>query len=74
MQMMESNHLREVDEIQERYEKKLYAQASDYLTLEQSKLEMDKQFQNQIAELKKQNKESIEKLLLEFKVNLNKVQ
>jgi len=43
---MESNHLAAVEEIQTIYEKKLYSQGSDYLSLEQSKLEMKKQFEN----------------------------
>lgn len=34
MQMMESNHYTEVEDIEKIYEKKLYAQASEYLTLE----------------------------------------
>ena len=50
---MESNHLGAVEEIQTIYEKKLYAQASDYLSLEQSKLEMKKHYENKIEELKK---------------------
>ena len=70
---MESNHLSAVEEIQTIYEKKLYAQGSDYLSLEQSKLEMKKHYELKIIDLKAQNKESIQKLLQEFKVNLNKV-
>ena len=49
---MESNHLSAVEEIQEIYHKKLYAQGSDYLSLEQEKLEMKKHYENKIKELK----------------------
>jgi len=48
MQKMESNHLQAVEEIQDIYEKKLYAQGSDYLSLEQNKLEMKKYYENRI--------------------------
>lgn len=74
MQKMEANHLQQVEEVQTLYEKKLYAQGSDYLSLEQSKLEMKKFYENKIADLKRQNRERIQTLLQEFKVNLNKVQ
>ena len=74
MQKMEANHLQQVEEVQTLYEKKLYAQGSDYLSLEQSKLEMKKFYENKIADLKKQNRDRIQTLLQEFKVNLNKVQ
>lgn len=74
MQKMEENHLKAVEDTQDTYKKKLDAQGSDYLSLEQSKLEMKKFYENKITELKRQNKESIEKLLAEFRINLNKVQ
>ena len=73
MQKMESNHLTDVEEIQNDNDKKLYAQASDYLNLEQSKLEMKKMYDKKIKDLQDQNKKSIEQLLAEFKINLDKV-
>jgi hypothetical protein len=51
MQKMESNHLTDVEEIQNDNDKKLYAQASDYLNLEQSKLEMKKMYDKKIKDL-----------------------
>lgn len=66
MRKMEANHLAAVEEIQGIYEKKLEAQGSDYLSLEQSKLEMKKHYEARIEELKRQNAASIEKLLREF--------
>ena len=73
MQKMESKHLTDVEEIQNDNDKKLYAQASDYLNLEQSKLEMKKMYDKKIKDLQDQNKKSIEQLLAEFKINLDKV-
>ena len=45
MQKMESNNLAAVLDIQKEYEKKLDIQDSNYLTLEQSKLEMKQHFE-----------------------------
>ena len=73
MQKMESNHLQDVEEIETDNDKKLYAQGSDYLNLEQSKLEMKKMYDKKIKDLQQENKVSIEKLLAEFKINLEKV-
>ena len=42
-------------------------------TLKNTMMDEPVKLANKITDLKKQNKESIEKLLLEFKVNLNKV-
>ena len=74
MQKMEANHLAAVVEIQADYETKLKAQDADSLALEQEKLEMKRRFVAKIEALQKDNKESIERLLEEFNVNLNKVQ
>ena len=71
---MEANHLAAVLDYQKIYEDKLEGQGSDYLSLEQSKLEMEKFYNEKINKIKAQNKESINNLLKEFKVNLNKVQ
>ena len=51
MQKMEGNHLAAVEEIQTIYDKKLYIQGSDYLTLEQEKLEMKKYYDQKIKDL-----------------------
>jgi hypothetical protein len=55
MEKMELNHLQAVEELQGVYEKKLYIEGSNFLKLEQEKLEMEKYYENKIGELKKQN-------------------
>lgn len=60
---MEANHFAEVEEIKEVYEKKLYQKQSEYLSLEQSKLELKKHYECKIDALKAQNSASIQKLL-----------
>ncbi len=55
MQKMESNHLHEVEDIQGSYEKKLYIESSNYLKLEQEKLEMKNYYEKKIEDLRKQN-------------------
>lgn len=40
MKKMEKNHLEAVEDLQEIYEKKIYVESSNYLKLEQEKLEM----------------------------------
>ena len=74
MRKMEMNHLQAVEDLQSVYEKKLYIESSNYLKLEQEKLEMIKYYEGKISELQKQNQDSIDKLLREFKLNLLKVQ
>lgn len=74
MKKMELNHLNAVEDLQQVYEKKLYIENSNYLKLEQERLEMIKYYESKIAELSKQNQEAIDKLLREFKNNLLKVQ
>ena len=71
---MEANHLSDVEQLQKEYDAKLDLQMSDYLKLEQEKLEMRKEKEQQIAELQAENDKSISKLLEEFRENLNKVQ
>ena len=53
MKKMESNHLSAVEELQTIYEKKLYIEGSNYLKLEQEKLEMKNYYEQKISELKK---------------------
>ena len=55
MKKMEQNHLQSVEKLQSVYEKKLYIENSNYLKLEQEKLEMIKYYEGKIAELQKQN-------------------
>ena len=50
MQKMEENHLNAVEETQELYDKKLKDQDSDYLNLEQEKLEMIKYYEQKIKD------------------------
>ena len=71
---MEGNHLHEVEALQREYDTKLELQMSEYLRLEQEKLELRKDKERQIAEMTAENEKSIGKLLEEFKENLNKVQ
>lgn len=40
MKRMEQNHLNAVDDMKEVYDKKLYVEQSNYLKLEQEKMEM----------------------------------
>jgi len=47
---------------------------SNYLKLEQEKVEMINYYENKIQELKKTNHDSLQRLLSEFQVNLKKVQ
>jgi hypothetical protein len=70
MKKMEMNHLQAVEELQAVYEKKLYIEQSNFLKLEQEKLEMKNYYENKIAELRRQNQDAIDKLLKEFKLNL----
>lgn len=44
------------------------------MSLEQQKLERKNEYLNKIAQLRKQNEDSINKLMADFKVNLSKVQ
>jgi len=53
MKRMEMNHLQAVEELQGVYEKKLYLEGSNYLKLEQEKLEMKNYYENKISELRK---------------------
>lgn len=46
---------------------------SEFLRLEQEKLELRKEKERQIEEMTAENEKSIAKLLEEFKENLNKV-
>ena len=71
---MESKHLADVEQLQNEYDKKLDIQVSDYLKLEQEKLEMKKDYEKQIQNLQEENDASIKKLLAEFEINLRKVQ
>ena len=48
---METKHLGDVEQLQTEYDKKLDLQVSDYLKLEQEKLEMKKDYEKQIANL-----------------------
>lgn len=73
MKKMEVNHLDSVEDLQSVYEKKLYVESSNFLKLEQEKLEMKNYYENKISDLRKQNQEAIDKLLKEFKTNLQKV-
>ena len=52
---MEANHLEGVEGLQREYDAKLDLQMSDYLKLEQEKLEMRKEKETRIAELKVRN-------------------
>lgn len=74
MQKMEATHFQQVEDIQSLYERKLLAQDSDYLNLEQAKLEMEQQYKAKIKSLVSQNEQSINKLLESFRTDLNKVQ
>lgn len=74
MKKMELNHFGAVEELQTVYDKKLYIENSNYLKLEQEKLEQKTFYESKIGELKRQNQDSIDKLLREFKLNLFKVQ
>ena len=74
MRRMEQNHLGAVEELQEVYERKLYVENSNFLKLEQEKLEMKNFYEQKIADLKRQNQDAIDKLLREFRANLLKVQ
>ena len=74
MQISEANHLNAVEELQVIYEKKLAIQGNNFLSLEQQKLERKNEYMNKIAQLRKQNEDSINKLMADFKVNLSKVQ
>ena len=60
---MESDHLKSVDELQKDYDKKLEAQATEYLKLEQEKLEMKKAYDRKLNMLQDENKSAIDKLL-----------
>lgn len=60
-------------ELEALYEKKLYVESSNYLKLEQEKLEMENYYKEKIAELRSQNENAMEKLKGEFKINLRKV-
>lgn len=55
MKKMEMNHLQYVEELQNVYEDKLYKEGSNYLKLEQEKIEMEKYYEGKISDLKKQN-------------------
>ena len=71
---MEMKHLQSVEELQTLYERKLYIENSNYLKLEQEKIEMKNFYEEKLDEMRRQNEEAIQKLLEEFKINLMKVQ
>lgn len=74
MQKMEANHLKQVIDTQQMYEKKLTQQESEYLNLEQDKLEMQQSYEQKIQALIGWNNRKIKDLLGSFKTDLNKVQ
>ena len=50
---MEQNHVQAVEDLQDAYEKKIYIEQSNYLKLEQEKMEMKNYYENKINELKR---------------------
>ena len=71
---MELNHLQCMEELQQLYEKKLQLEQQRYNQLKQEKEIVYDNFEEEIKDLHKQNDNAIEKLLTEFKNNLQEVQ
>ena len=56
---MEMKHLQSVEELQTLYERKLYIENSNYLKLEQEKIEMKNFYEEKLDEMRRQNEEAI---------------
>jgi len=59
--------------MQNLYERKLKSQESEFLSLEQLKLEVQQNYETKIQALIESNRANIENLLVQFKVDLSKV-
>lgn len=59
MKKMEMKHLQSVEELQTLYERKLYIENSNYLKLEQEKIEMKNFYEEKLDEMRRQNEEAI---------------
>ena len=70
---MEKKHLEAVENLEDHYKRKISIEEGNFLKLEQEKLEMKKYYEGKIAELRQQNQSSMDKLLKEFKTNLENV-
>ena len=74
MKKMELNHLQCMEELQTLYEKKLAFENQNFKRLDKEKGDMMSEYEGELKLLKKQNEDAIDKLLLEFKNNLGKIQ
>ena len=74
MKKMELNHLQCMEELQTLYEKKLQYENLAYRRLVKEKGEIQSEYETELKLLQKQNEEAIDKLLIEFRNNLGKIQ
>lgn len=74
MKKMELNHLQCMEELQSLYEKKLQMEQQQYNQLASEKESLKNNYELEIKELKKTNEQSVEKLLSEFRINLQDVE
>lgn len=73
MKKMEFNHISCMEELHSLFEKKLQIEQQQYNKLQHEKDELKANFELEIKELTKMNEGAIEKLLNDFKDELQKV-
>jgi hypothetical protein len=74
MKKMELNHMQCMEELQQLYEKKLQIEQIQYKRLKDKKEAIQRQYEQELQDLKMKNERAQEKLMVEYKVNFHDVQ